>query len=160
MASYVAMLPPRGSPEQRMEQAVFIRDGFSWPGLIVPPLWLLWHRLWLEAILVFLVMALFSGLGEVAGFRVVGSLLGLLVSLYIGLEGQAMRIAALRRRGWQDWGVVEAARQEEADIRYALDIAQRPAEPSAQVTIVPGLNAPRPAHRQETLGLVSYPGRH
>ena len=69
MASYVAMLPPRGSPEQRMEQAVFIRDGFSWPGLIVPPLWLLWHRLWLEAILAFLVMAFLAAVYRFAPNR-------------------------------------------------------------------------------------------
>jgi hypothetical protein len=161
MASYVVMLPPGGSPEQRLEQAVFIRDGFSWPGLIVPPLWLLWHRLWIEAILVFLVMALFSGLGEVAGFRIVGSLLGLLVSLYVGLEGQAMRIVAQRRRGWQDWGVVEASRQDAADLRYALDVSQEMNDATAPVKIVPDANiAPRTTHAQPMLGLIPYSQRH
>ncbi|KQZ82802.1 hypothetical protein ASD64_07555 [Mesorhizobium sp. Root157] len=160
MASYVVMLPPRGNPEQRLEQAVFIRDGFSWLGFIVPPLWLLWHRLWLEAILAFLVMAFLSGLGEVTGFRVTGALLGLLVSLYVGLEDQVLRIAAMRRRGWQDWGVVEADRQDAADLRYALDVSQEATDAAPQVSIVPAATAmPRSPHAQDTLGLVSYPKR-
>ena len=26
---------------------VFIKDGFSWPGLLIPFFWMIWHRLWL-----------------------------------------------------------------------------------------------------------------
>lgn len=157
MASYVVMLPPGGSPEQRLEQAVFLRDGYSWLGFLVPPLWLLWHRLWLEAILAFLAMALFSGLGEALNLPLVGGLLGLLVSLYVGLEGQAMRVAALRRRGWQDWGVVEADRSDTADLRYSLAATEEPVATEPAVTIVPAAAAPRST--QATLGLVSYPQR-
>lgn len=157
MASYVVMLPPGGSPEQRLEQAVFLRDGYSWLGFLVPPLWLLWHRLWLEAILAFLAMALFSGLGEALNLPLVGGLLGLLVSLYVGLEGQAMRVAALRRRGWQDWGVVEADRADTADLRYGVAATQEIVAAEPAVTIVPAAAAPRST--QATLGLVSYPQR-
>lgn len=157
MASYVVMLPPGGSPEQRLEQAVFLRDGFSWLGFLVSPLWLLWHRLWLEAIFAFLAMALFSGLGEALSLPVVGGLLGLLVSLYVGLEGQAMRVAALRRRGWQDWGVVEADRADTADLRYGVAATQETVAAEPAVTIVPAAAAPRST--QATLGLVSYPQR-
>lgn len=158
MASYVVMLPPGGNPEQRLEQAVFLRDGFSWLGLVVPPLWLLWHRLWLEAVLAFLAMALFSGLGEAVSLPAVGGLLGLLVSLYVGLEGQAMRVAALRRRGWLDWGVVEADRADTADLRYSVAATQETVATEPAVTIVPAGNA-APRAPQATLGLVSYPQR-
>ena len=30
------------------EQLVFVKDGFSWLAALVPPLWLLWKRMWLE----------------------------------------------------------------------------------------------------------------
>ncbi len=162
MSSYVVMLPPRGSPEQRLEQALSIRDGFSWPGLLVPPLWLAWHRLWLEAILAFLAVAAFSGLAEAWGTGPAGALPGLLVSLYVGLEGQAMRIAALRRRGWQDAGVVEADRSETADLRYLIDAAARlPAEAApASMRIEPAAGtAAGTAAPAATLGLVSYSRR-
>jgi glutamine amidotransferase len=64
MASHVVMLPAAGSPQNRADEAVLVRDGFSWPAFLVPPLWLLWHRLWAEGIIAILVMGAFSGLGE------------------------------------------------------------------------------------------------
>ena len=50
-----------------------------------------------------------AALGNVTGFaaRRAGAC-RLLVSLYAGLEGAALRIAALRRRGWSEVGIVEA----------------------------------------------------
>lgn len=158
MASHLVMMPPGGSPEQRLEQAVFVKDGFSWPGFLVPPLWLLWHRLWLEAILALLAMAAFSGFGEAFGMPVAGSALGLLVSLYVGLEGQAMRMAAMRRRGWLDWGVVEADRRDAVELRYAVAAADTKAEPEPSMSIVADATTPRRI-ALPTLGLVSYPQR-
>ncbi|TIW44359.1 MAG: DUF2628 domain-containing protein, partial [Mesorhizobium sp.] len=48
MAVYVVMEPP-GLGEK--PDVTFVRDGFSWLGFLVSPLWLLWHRLWIEAAL-------------------------------------------------------------------------------------------------------------
>lgn len=160
MASHVVMLPPSGSPQARAEQAVFVRDGFSWPAFLVPPLWLLWHRLWAEAIVAILLMGAFSGFGEMAGMGFAGSLLGLLVSIYVGLEGQAMRVAALRRRGYRQWGVVEGGNADEAYMRYAHEAAAEPDEPEPAVAIVPAETAGRrPARPAPSLGLIPY-GRH
>ncbi len=117
MASHIVMLPPDGSPQSRAEQAVLVRDGFSWPAFLVPWLWLLWHRLWAEGIIVILLVAAFSIFGEMVGMGLASALLGLLVSIYVGLEGQAMRVAALRRRGYRQWGVVEGGNADEAYTR-------------------------------------------
>ena len=46
MASYVVMEPPEGGPEQ----AILVRDGFALLAFIMPFLWFLWHRMWLEAL--------------------------------------------------------------------------------------------------------------
>ncbi|TIT23247.1 MAG: DUF2628 domain-containing protein, partial [Mesorhizobium sp.] len=89
MAIYVVMEPPgRG---ERSDGTVFVRDGFAWLGFLVPPLWLAWNRLWIEAALTFVVMAILSMLGEKLGLAWAGSALSLLVSLYVGLEGQGLR---------------------------------------------------------------------
>ena len=48
MAIYVVMEPPAARPNEASDGAVFMRDGFSLLALLVPPLWLLWHRLWIE----------------------------------------------------------------------------------------------------------------
>ena len=55
MATYVVMEPPGRS--EKVDATAFIRDGFTWLGLLVPPLWLAWHRLWIEAGLAFAVMS-------------------------------------------------------------------------------------------------------
>ena len=91
----------------------------------VPPLWLLWHRLWIEAALAFAVLMLgAAGSGETADSASPPAL-SLLVSIFVGLEGTALRIAALRRRGWRDWGVVDADTLDDAETRYAARTQRR-----------------------------------
>lgn len=154
MASYVVMEPPRKAGGAM--EPVLIRDGFHWLAFLVPPLWFLWHGMWLAFLLAALVMAGLGFAGDHAGLGAVAAALSLLVSLYAGLEGAALRCAALRRRGWNDAGTVVAETLPEAEIRYgagtitlaedAVPVAVAPAHP-----VVPGAPA---------LGLFSYPGRH
>ncbi|RUU29191.1 DUF2628 domain-containing protein [Mesorhizobium sp. M6A.T.Ce.TU.016.01.1.1] len=157
MAIYVVMEPPgRG---EKSDMTAFVRDGFSWLGFLVPPLWLLWHRLWIEAALAFVAQALLSMLAEGLSLGLAGPLLSLLVSLYVGLEGQALRIAALRRRGWHEWGVVEADRLDDADTRYVLEAEAHSDEQAPAQRIVPDAVHARPAHMGIALGLNHTPGR-
>src|SRR5436190_21986604 len=143
MAIYVVMEPPgRG---EKADSTTFVRDGFSWLAFLVAPLWLAWHRLWIEAGLAFVAMGLLSLLGERLGLDWAGSALSLLVSFYIGLEGQGLRIAALRRRGWHEWGVVEARNMDDADIRQTLDAEALADEPAPLPRIVPDASLARPA---------------
>lgn len=151
MASYVVMEQPG---RVGVTDVAFVRDGFCWAAFIVPPLWLLWHRLWFEAMLVFLVLALLSVLGE-TGWPWPGSLLALTVSLYVGLEGQNLRVAALRRRGWRAWGAVEAASLTDAETRYAAEASDEEPAVSDAPRIVPGPTPARPGHAGLVLGLGS-----
>lgn len=154
MASYVVMEPPRRSSEA-LADARLVRDGFSLLAFLLPPLWLLWHRLWIEAALAFAAALLLTGLGEVAGFGLAGSLLSLLVSIYVGLEGSALRLAAYRRRGWREWGVVEADTASDAEMRYLSEADFTETEP----VITPSPQALRPRPVGPALGLLHYPGR-
>ncbi|TIX58893.1 MAG: DUF2628 domain-containing protein [Mesorhizobium sp.] len=156
MAVYVVMEPP-GRGEK--PDVTFVRDGFSWLGFLVSPLWLLWHRLWIEAALAFVAMALLSMLAEGLRLGLAGPLLSLLVSLYIGLEGQALRIAGLRRRGWHEWRVVEANRLDDADTRYVLEAEAQADEQAPVPRIVPDAAHARPTHMGIALGLNHTPGR-
>jgi hypothetical protein len=157
MAAYVVMEPPGRS--EKVNATAFVRDGFAWLGLLVPPLWLAWHRLWIEATLAFVVMAVLSMLGEKLGLGLGTSLLSLLVSLYVGLEGQGLRIAALRRRGWHEWGVVEAGWIDDADARYALEADALSDQAAPAPRIVPAAALARPAQPGMALGLNHIPGR-
>jgi len=157
MAAYVVMEPPGRS--ERVDATTLVRDGFTWLGLLVPPLWFAWHRLWIEAVLTFVVMGLLSMLGQRFGLGLTGSLLSLLVSLYVGLEGQGLRISALRRRGWHEWGVVEAGRLSDADMRYAVEIEGHAEEAAPAPRMVPDAALARPAQPGMALGLTHIPGR-
>lgn len=156
MSAYVVMEPPVADAAEAAERAVLVRDGFAFLAFLVPPLWLAWHRLWIEAILALAAGIALTALGETAGLGFLGGVLSLLVSLYVGLEGQTLRVNALRRRGWSDWGVVEAGNAAEAEIRY-LAGAEPPgtlAEPARPA--VPQVARPMP--QGPALGLLGYPG--
>jgi len=157
MAAYVVMEPPGRS--EKADSTAFVRDGFTWLGFLVPPLWLAWHRLWIEAGLAFVVMGLLSMAGQKLGLGLASSLLSLLVSFYVGLEGQGLRIAALRRRGWHEWGVVHAGRLDDADMRYALEAEGRAEEAVPAPRMVPDAALARPAQPGMALGLTHIPGR-
>ena len=126
----------------------------------MPPLWLLWHRLWIEALLAFAASIALATLGEQAGLGLPASALSLLVSLYVGLEGQALRAAALRRRGWREWGV-RRRRQCRPRPRsvIAADGRGRLATPAPlpRIARLPIVGRPSPAG--PALGLLGYPGR-
>lgn len=113
MARYVVM-----QNGQNSEDAVFIRDGFSFPALIVPQFWLLFHRQWLAAIAVIGLLVL----GGLAAWHFNQPLLALAadlpVSIYVALEGASLRIANMERAGWREASVVEAENNEEAEIRF------------------------------------------
>jgi hypothetical protein len=157
MAAYVVMEPPgRG---EKADSTVLVHDGFTWLGLLVPPLWFAWHRLWIEAGIAFVVMGALSMLAQYLGLGLAGSLLSLLVSLYVGLEGQGLRIAALRRRGWREWGVVEAATLDDADIRQALEAEAPEDEVVPAPRMVPDAALARPSQPGIALGLTHVPGR-
>lgn len=156
MAIYVVMEPPAAHAVEATERAAIVRDGFALLAFFVPPLWLLWHRLWIEAALVFAAGVSVTALAEAAGLGLAGVPLSLLVSLFVGLEGQGMRVNAMRRRGWREWGVVDAGSTAEAEIRYLAGEADGGAEPPRQTAAAPAI---RPMQTGPALGLLGYPGR-
>lgn len=154
MSVYVVMEP------QKRGDAVLVRDGFHLFGFLTPPLWLLWHRLWIEAVIAFAAAMVLGVLGEIAGLGLAGSLLSLLVSIYVGIEGAALRLAALRRRGWREWGVVEADSLDDAEARYLIEAGPHESDERRE----PNLTAlPQPTssyrHSGPALGLLNYPGK-
>jgi len=85
-----------------------IPEQFSWLAVILPPVFLLRHGLWLE--LVFFVLAVTAlvlaaaVIGDDAAF-----LLYCLVALWLGFAASGLRRAGLRRGGWSERGLQVAA---------------------------------------------------
>ncbi|WEX09595.1 DUF2628 domain-containing protein [Chelativorans sp. AA-79] len=163
MASYVVVEPPDTRPD-RAEKAVVVRDGFSLFALIIPLLWFLWHRMWLEAAAFFVAALLLAGLGTLPGFTMLAPLLSLFLYIFIGLEAQALRIASLRRRGWEVWGVVEAGSRDEAEARYVAEAeempARQPASGTPEVPVAPRAHPGAPRSASPAFGLIDYPRKN
>jgi hypothetical protein len=160
MASWIVMEPAGGWRAGNATDAAFVRDGFSFLAFLMPPLWLLAHRLWIEAILATAALILAAALTQLSGFTT-AILLWLLVSAFVGLEGNALRIAALRRRGWQEWGVVEAGSLDDADAHYAVETvdAEAAADQFSALPSPPSVNSGARPVAGEPVGLLLNPGR-
>ncbi|WP_274626862.1 DUF2628 domain-containing protein [Arvimicrobium flavum] len=159
MATYVVM-ETKAMPGEATAGTAFVRDGFHWLAFLLPVFWLLWHRLWIEAVLAFAAVAALSAVVEIAGIAALGPLVVLPVSVYFGLEGAALRVAALRRRGWREWGVVHAGSVDEAEARYEYERVEHDGPEDRLASPPPPASVPlvRPAVGP-TIGLVSYPGK-
>lgn len=147
--------PAGASPDRRL---TLVRDGFHVWAFLAPVLWLAWHRLWAETLVL---LAITLGLGALADLKGIGwaaPLLTVLVSIYVGLDGAGFRIAALRRRGFVERGVIDAEDRDAAEMRYFLGGgAEEEAAPSAIASAAQSLGSPRPS--APALGLLQYPGR-
>lgn len=98
---------------------VLAKEGFCWPALFVPFLWLLYHKLWWEAAGYLVLGALFGFLMEGLGLGVTGELItGLIYNIAVaGLANDVWR-ASLKRRGYVLQSVIAARNLEEAELRF------------------------------------------
>jgi len=105
---------------------VFVKDGFSWPAFFIPFVWMIWHRLWLALVTYVVVAAGLAGIGYLSGFPdSLATLLGLLINLFFGLEGNNFRRRSLARRGYHEVADIVASDREEAAWRY-FAVRQQP----------------------------------
>jgi len=133
MSSTFTIHLPKGAlpgDERALEQAEFVRDGFSWGAFLVPSLWFLWHRHWVVAILALIgTVGLSLGLGalRLPGGAIVA--IELLVHLFLGLEGSSIRRLAYRMRRRPMTGIVMASDEAEAETKsFARWLAPEPVD--------------------------------
>lgn len=157
MATYVVMEAPADRDGERTH---FIRSGFTVLAFVLPLVWLVWRRLWVEAAIVLaltLILSLAARQGWIAEAGI--AITSLLVSLYVGLEATTMRIAGLARRGWEEAGLVQADDVAEAEIRWFTDSAGTPAVESASPAPVSPLKPAMSGRAPEPfMGLFDYSG--
>ncbi|HSB58838.1 MAG TPA: DUF2628 domain-containing protein [Methyloceanibacter sp.] len=121
MTLYSVYEPPGEArdPEERAEALVFVKDGFSWPALFVPGLWLLYQRMWLELVLF---VALFALLGWVFGpsdqAQTVLGLLSVAIIVLFAFEANDLRGAALERQGYTQIGTAIGTRRDAAEAAF------------------------------------------
>jgi len=138
MKSYVVFAPPparkAGVPDAL--RFLFVKDGFSWPALFFPFLWMLSRRLFLAAALYIVLAAALVALSDILGSPALAALVALRLAL--GFLGNDLRRYFLGRRGYVEIGMS----RDEAEIRFFMN---RPAdEPDAAPPIARPPAAPGP----------------
>lgn len=107
------------SMETTTDKYVFVRDGFYLWAMIVPVIWMLYHRLWLALIgyiVLSVAMALvLSRLGVSSGTAFIAFAM---VSILIGLEAASLRRRKFSGRKWRQLDVVVADDEEAAERRF------------------------------------------
>jgi len=115
MRSYTVHAPPGDPPAP--ERFVFVKDGFSWPALFVPVLWILYYRLWLTLVAYIGAMLLIGLVDWLAGDNV-ATVLAVLAAILFAMEANNIRRLELGRRGWRELGSASGESLEEAELRF------------------------------------------
>lgn len=107
------------SPDGKPEKAAFVREGFSWGAFLLSVLWALWQRMWVVALLLFVV---FAALAVASELEFIGSDLAALVQfaimLLFGFEARNLQIRALEKTGFRRAGIIQATSLEAAELTY------------------------------------------
>ncbi len=98
---------------------VLIKEGFCWPAFFLWPLWALWHRLWLAALVLLVANLALSGVGML--LRLDGLSQGEVsvgFAVIVGFVANDLRRRGLARRHFTLAAVVAAAGREAAEWRF------------------------------------------
>lgn len=117
MAIYSAYVPPTKTGQSEVDDFRLVSDSKAPLALIFPPFWLAWHKLWLE-LLVYAVFAFSVALLAIWKPSPAIFYLSGLPGLFILLEGRAMIVRKLERKGWRFAGVVDGDTLENAETRF------------------------------------------
>ena len=102
-----------------MAETKFVAERFRWFAFLVPVIWLLFQRLWLTALLVFLLVFAIGFVLPYFGFHNAFSVLcSLAVGLIIGLESTGLAVSSLEKRGWAEVGIANGETIDEAELRW------------------------------------------
>ena len=168
MSVYTVHQPPlpAGDPLPEAERVVFVRDGFSFWAFLFAPLWMLWHRMWLVLAGYVAIVAVLETVALAFGVSATAlAVIGLLISILIGLEASTLRRFTLRRRGWTNAGIVSGEDVEVAERRFfdawlhessARHASEAPMPPAATANAA----APRVPQSSGVIGLFPEPGAH
>jgi hypothetical protein len=115
---YSVYEPPAPAADivERAERLAFVKEGFSWPAFLVPVLWLLYYRMWVEFILLSLVyVALQLAFGTSAAGQTLVGWASFAIAVLFAFEANDLRAVSLERRGYRLAGVASGRDQTEAE---------------------------------------------
>lgn len=153
MPTYTVHQPPQreGRPVPGPERFAFVRDGFHFWAFLLPPVWMLLHRMWLVLIGYVVVVVAMTVAFAVAGIPSwADAIASLLFGVLIGLEAASLRRWSLRK--WTQLGYVVAEDEELAERRFFAQWVERGAQ-----AVPPPPSAPPPSFPKPSPPVVSAP---
>jgi len=117
MKAFTVHMPPDLPDDDAAERAAFVKDGFCWPALFIPVLWLLWRRLWL-VLLAYLIAVTAIGAVQIIAGEGAATIILIAFAIYFAAEANNARRWSLSRRGWTPTGEAFGHSRDEAEIRY------------------------------------------
>jgi len=108
------------------EEFLLVKDGFSWPALFFPVLWILWHRLWLTLVWYVVFILVVAWTGRLAGENL-AFFVAVLGALLFALEANNIRRMALDARGFSEVGGAVGRTYDEAETRFFAEWNRRSA---------------------------------
>lgn len=141
MALFTVFEHPNGDPNR----TVFVKEGFSIAALIFTVLWALWHRMWVVAAILFVILTVLNL--SVAQGGLDPTLAGVFetaVGILFGFEARRLRAMSLERAEFRNMGIVEGSNREAAELGYFN------AKPRVEDRIA---STPRHPVAHDTLGL-------
>lgn len=141
MIVYSVYEPRAEAPDlvTRADRLAFIKEGFSWPALLIPVFWLLYQRMWIELAAFVILLAglqwLFGAGGQ--GQSVFGWV-GLALIVLFAFEANDLRAASLERRGYRFAGIAAGRSREAAELRFFRTWLPRQARAAREAEPGPG----------------------
>jgi hypothetical protein len=120
---YSVYEPPVSATDviERADRLAFVREGFSWVALLVPLVWLLYHRMWIESLVLFLVyVGLQLAFGGDAQGQALTAWASVAISILFAFEANDLRTASLERRGYRFAGVASGRDRVDAERAFFL----------------------------------------
>lgn len=105
--------------DQNISNIEYIPEKFSWVGFLFSTLWLLYHRLWLQAFFFIVFIILLNQL-ELAGILEanISLVVWIAVSFFIGFTGNDMLRRSLEKKGYVFYDIIVASSEQEAELKF------------------------------------------
>lgn len=99
------------------DRVVFVKDGFCWPALFVPILWLIYRRLWLPLVAYIVLVAALNLVGERMNATLAAAA-GLAFAVLFAFLANDLRRWQLARRGYVLRAVASGRDIEECELKF------------------------------------------
>ncbi len=108
-----------GSLTGLSEDAILVKEGFSWPAFFIPLIWLLYKRMWIVLVFYLAATAVLTAVAQCAAVAESDVFVGnVAVNLILGLQGNDLYRWTLQRRRYREQAVVLGQNLVTAEQRY------------------------------------------